>query len=181
MRPGRLRESLGTAAQPPHATAFLRPVSSAFVDEHVTPAQAQPLRPFELPHFGERVDHRVRVRADAEASPGLQIRSAGNDAVAEVGLGRWCEAGDGAARGESRDLAIGHVRRMDDAPSVVDVRLRQQPLDRPHAAPCVAFVDFARLLGGVDVDRRIGRGESHDLAELFRRDGSQAVRRDADM
>ena len=34
-----------------------------------------------------------------------------------------------------RDLAIGHVRRVHDAPARVDVRLGQQPLDRAHATP----------------------------------------------
>ena len=111
--------------------------------------------------------------------PACRYASRAKDAVAEVGLGGRRKAGDRAARREARHFAVGHVRRMDDAPALVDVRLRQQPLDRPHAAPRVAIVDFARLLGGMDVDRRIGRREPHDLAELFRRDRAQAVRRDA--
>ena len=56
----------------------------------------------------------------------------------------------------------------------------EQPFDRPHAAPRVALVDFARLLGGVDVDRRARRRDAHDLPELLRRHGAQAVRRDAE-
>ena len=100
--------------------------------------------------------------------PAAMNASRGKRAVAEVRLGRRREARDGAARREPGDFAFRHVRRVNDAPARVDVRLRQQPLDRPHPAPREAVVDLARLLGGVDVDRRVRRRQSHDLAQLLR-------------
>jgi hypothetical protein len=46
-----------------------------------------------------------------------------------------------------------HVRRVDDAPARVDVRVVEQPGDRRRAAPRDALGDFPLLLGGVNVDR----------------------------
>ena len=67
---------------------------------------------------------------------------------------------------------------MDDAPSRIEPRVREQPLDRPLSAPRHAIGDLARLLRGVNVDRPL-RQQRHDRRELAGRHRAQAVRRDA--
>ena len=100
-------------------------------------------------------DDGVRIAADGEASLRREVARRGKRPVAEIGLGRGREPRHCAPRRERVDLALGHVRRVHDAPTLVHFRMVEQPLDRPHAAPGEAFLDLARLLGRVDVDGRV--------------------------
>ena len=61
-----------------------------------------------------------------------------------------------------------HVRRMDDAPAAVEIRMIEKPFDRPRAEPGDAVGDFADLLGGMDVDRRLLGDQRDDRGELVR-------------
>ena len=81
-------------------------------------------------------------------------------------------------RGEPQRLLLGHVRRVDQAPARVDAEV-EEPFDRAAAELRDAFLDFLRLLGGVDVDRPGRRRIDHD-AQRLRRHGAQRMRRDAD-
>ena len=182
MAPVRLPQRLRAAARGRAPTAPCPTGASAAAAQHVAPARAHALRPFELAQLGERVEITVFESLPTPKRPSASRYATRRErAVAEIGLGRRRESRDRAARRERRDLALGHVRRVHDAPARVDVRLREQPLDRAHAAPREALLDLARLLGGVDVDRRARAAPGATIwPQLVRRHGAQAVRRDAE-
>ena len=114
--------------------------------------------------------------------PAREVRRAGKRAVAEIGLGRRREPGDRAARGEAARL---RARSCASRGRRTSAR-RRSPASSSHStgrmpAPRVALVDFARLLGGVDVDRRVWRRErarSVRAPPASRRAGCAARRRD---
>ena len=58
------------------------------------------------------------------------------------------------------------MRGVDQAPARVDLRIVEQPFDRPRAGPREAILDFLRLLGGVDVDRPATRQRRRSLRVL---------------
>ncbi len=64
---------------------------------------------------------------------------------------------------------------MHQAPARIHIRMVQQPLHRPAAAPGQAVVHFALLFGDMDVHRRLA-GQLRDLIQVRRRHGPQAVR-----
>jgi hypothetical protein len=53
---------------------------------------------------------------------------------------------------------------VDHAPALVDRHLGEQPLDRPPAERGLAFLNFFRLLGSVDVDPRTAGSAPQTLA-----------------
>ena len=111
--------------------------------------------------------------------PCVEEAARGKHAVAEIGLGDRAKAGDRAARGQAVGLGLGHVGGVDQAPAPVDLGIGEQPFDRPRARPGDAVLDLLHLLGDMDVDRAAA-GQRRNRAELLRRHGAQAVRRDAD-
>ncbi len=114
------------------------------------------------------------------APPRIGVRACGESAVAEIGLGRRREPRDRAARGEAPRFVGGHVRRVHDAPARIESGVREQPFDRPRAAPRHARGDFAELFRRVNVDRRLARNQGDDRGELVRRHRAQTVRRDSE-
>ena len=144
---------------------------------------AQPLRPFELAQLRERIDDGVRIAADAEAAA---VRSevrlgAGNvpsPRSASVVGARPATAPLAASPSTSRSVmcVACTMHQRSSTPACVE-----QPFDRTHAAPRVALVHLARLLGDVDVDRRIRRRRSRTTwPSSSGVHGAQAVRRDAE-
>ena len=68
---------------------------------------------------------------------------------------------------------------MDQAPAIIDRRVVQQPLHGAGTRPGDTVFHFLHLLGDMDVDRPVA-GDRHELCQLFRRHGAQAMRRDAE-
>ncbi len=66
---------------------------------------------------------------------------------------------------------------MYEAPSPVDGRMIEQPLDRPRARPSDAIVDFLHLLGRMDV-KRTGRRKRRHARQFLGRHRPQTVRSD---
>ena len=78
------------------------------------------------------------------------------DAVAEIGLGRRAQPGDGAGAGERFRLGRRHVGGMDGRPAVRQAELVQQHLDGAEARAGEAVLHLLHLLRDMDVDRRAG-------------------------
>ena len=102
------------------------------------------------------------------------------NAVAEIGFRDRAKTRDGAAGGQPLRLVVRQMRRVHEAPALVDVRMIEQPFDGTRTGRGDAIFDFLRLLGGMNVDGT-GRRERHDTREFFRRRRAQAVRRHADI
>ena len=66
---------------------------------------------------------------------------------------------------------------VDEAPAVVHRGVGEEPVDRALAGPGEAVIDFARLLGDVDVDRAADGGQGRELVEG---DGAQRMGREAE-
>ena len=129
----------------------------------------------------DRIDHGVRVRADADVDAALEDALRREIAVAEVGLGRWARADRGARRGHQVELAVGGVRGVDDRRPLGEQAGVGQELDRSAAVLGQALLDLAPLLAGVDVDDHPGAlGVAGDLLEPPARARPHAVRRQAD-
>ena len=73
----------------------------------------------------------------------------------------------------ARGLVRRHVRRVDQAPALVDRQLVEQAVDRAPARPGDAVLDLADLFGDVDVDRPVPRQRRapRDLVRRRRRAG----------
>src|SRR5258708_22939537 len=121
----------------------------------------------------------MAVAADAISAARAAVRKERKDAVAEVRFGARAKAGDRAARGEADDLARCEMRRMHDAPAAVDRAVLEQPFHRPLAERQRAFLDFARLLRGVDMDRRALVDAGEELLQRLGIDRPQRMRRHA--
>ena len=80
----------------------------------------QALAVFEQAQFLRRVDQHIGIGADAEASIGGEIIRRRKDAVSEIGFGDRAEPGDRAAFRQLPGFAVGHVRRVHQAPALID-------------------------------------------------------------
>ena len=120
------------------------------------PAQRGPARdPLQLSELLERVDTRVRVRADADGDAALEDALDREVPVAEIRLGRGADADARAALSEEVELRVVGVRRVDDRRPRAEAAVLREQLDGPDAVLLDAFLDLARLLVGVDVQREI--------------------------
>ena len=100
----------------------------------------------------------------------------GQEAVAEVRLGRGAGADPGSRFGQEVELPIVRMRRMDDRRARAEAAGLGEELDRPHAVLFDALVDLARLLVGVDVEGQIVLlGVAADLLEPVGRTGADGV------
>ena len=81
----------------------------------------QPLAVFELAQLVAHADQHVGVRADANTPTRAQIVARWEDAVAKAGFGDRAKAGRRAAPCERRCFVRRHMRRMDQAPAMIDV------------------------------------------------------------
>src|SRR5438105_2678673 len=137
------------------AGALLRTAAEQGLDrEHVAPARLAPRDSLELAQLLEGVDAHVRVRADADANPARAHLLDGEEAVAEVRLGRRARAHARACAGEEIELVAVRVRRVDDGRSLRQTPRAIEQLDRADAVLGQAFLDLARLLVRVDVQRQ---------------------------
>src|SRR5438067_8941916 len=96
----------------------------------------------------------MAVAADAVASARTAVVEQWKDAVPEIRFCARAKARHRAAGREPGHLAREHVRRMHHAPAAVDRAVLEQPFHRPLAERERAFLDLARLLCRVDMDRR---------------------------
>ncbi len=138
----------------------------------------KPLGIFKQSQLLGDADADQRVRADAEGAAGGQIVACREDAVAEIGLGKGTKPGHGARRRQALRFFGRHVGGMDQAPARIDIRMVEQPFDRPLPAKGQAGLDLAHLLGGVDMDRARPRQADNDR-QFLSRHSAQAVRRHA--
>ncbi len=109
----------------------------------------------------------------------LHQRRRVKDSVPETGFGDRAQTDHGAAGGDLFQLVRIHMRRVDEAPLLIDRRILEQPLDRSQSRPGETVVDFPRLLCNVYVFRQAA-SQLDDPAELLCRDGAQTMRRDAE-
>src|SRR3546814_17291540 len=86
------------------------------------------------------------------APPETLKRRTGEDAGAEIGLGRGTEPGNGAAGRKTCDFVALSMGRMDEAPAVVHRHFVEKPPDRPTTAPGETVVDLLLLLTDVNMD-----------------------------
>ena len=174
------REGLGAAGQRSvEQRAAGRNARTA--GQHVALPVLQPLAIFELTQLAPwgHADQHVGVCADAEPAAGVKEVAGRENTVAEARLGNRAEACCCAAAGKRGDLGLGCMGRMDQAPAPIDGRMFEQPLDRPPARPCDAFLDLPGLFGGVDVPARLRRVAR--WPPIPRRHGAQAVRGDTEV
>ena len=118
-------------------------------------------------------------RPDAEAAVVREKLRAVEDAVAERGFGQRAQAGHRTRRRKPARLVFGHVRRVDQAPARIDVRIVEQPRDRRRLQRRDAVRDFLGLLRRMNVDRPAAMRRD-GVAQRLRRHGAQRMRRDAD-
>jgi len=126
--------------------------------ENVPPAGLAPRDPIELAQLLERVDPHVRVRSDAEPYGAVEEPLDGQEAVAEVRLGRRAGAYARAGGREQVELAPIRVRRVDDGRARAETAALVEQLDRPEPVLGEGLLDLARLLVGVDVQRQLVLG-----------------------
>src|SRR5262249_39354775 len=115
-------------------------------------ALAEALAVFEPAQLLDRTERNVAVGADAPAPARFYIGQQGEEAVAEIALGRGAEPRDRSGGGEPPGLGVVHVGRMDQAPGLIDRRVVEEPLHGPRTRPRQALLDLAGLLGDVNVD-----------------------------
>ena len=84
------------------------------------------------------------------------------------------------ARASRVRLVVGHVRRVDQAPALVDPALSSSHCTGRAPSAGHAIVHFLGLLGGMDMHRHLREGRGH-LAQLLGRDRAQRMRRDAEI
>ncbi len=137
--------------------------------------------PLELAELLERVDADVRVGADAERDPTGEDALDGQEAVAEIGLGRRARADPSARpRGEIELAAVG-VGRVHDRGSLAQATGAVEELDRPDAVLGDALLDLAGLLVGVHVKgKAFRRRVAPDLLQPVRRARPHGVRCEPD-
>src|SRR4051812_21252853 len=75
---------------------------------------------------------------------------------------------------------MSRVRRMHEAPTPIDVRVLDQPLDRTRAEMLLRRCDLTLLLRDVNMNRLARRQRSQDGSQRLRRYCAQAVQRHAD-
>jgi hypothetical protein len=110
---------------------------------------------FELAEFLERVDPHVRVGADADPDPPLAEALERREAVAEVGLRGRADADPRGSVRQKVELAIVGVRGVDDGGSGAEAAGALEQLDGADPVLGKALLDLARLLVGVDVERKL--------------------------
>ena len=113
----------------------------------------QALRIFELPKLVRDADQDIRIRADADAAAIRKELAGWKRAVAQIGFRDRAKPGDRPRLRHRDSLGFRHMGRVNEAPPVIDGRIGKQPLDRARARPGDTVVHFARLLGGVDMNR----------------------------
>ena len=126
--------------QGPSGTTLRRPASRRAIPSTSRSSSSGSMRTFEsepmqipMPRSQQRLDRRV--------------------AVAEVRLGRRAEADAGTGVGEEVELVRVGVRGVDDGRPRAETARAGEQLDRADAVLGEAFLDLARLLVGVDVER----------------------------
>lgn len=127
----------------------------------------------------------MTVRTDADAPARIEIIARGKHAVAEIRLGRETQARDRAARRETRAFVRVDMRRVHEAPALVDIEAFEQPFHRTMPGRRDARFHFGDLLRDVDMHRRMTETPFEPLEpfeqrrERFARDRAQRMRRDA--
>src|SRR3954469_18520158 len=125
------------------------------LDQGVAGAAPPPGPGLELPRLLERVDAHLRVAADRQAHAGVAVAQRGEEAVAEVALGRGARDDDRAGLRQHVDVGVGDVDAVDDARPRAEEAAAQQQRDRRAAVFGGALVELAHLLVRVDVEHEV--------------------------
>ena len=139
----------------------------------------QPADVVEPAQLLDRTGADIGIAADTETAVSRKVFAQGEDAVTEIGLGRLAQSRDGSACRKALRFRRIDVRRMHQAPAMIDRRMIQQPVDRPCTAPGNAVDHLLLLLGDMDVNwpaTRIG----DRCVEFLRRNRAQRMRCEAD-
>src|SRR4051794_36301873 len=139
--------------------------------EYIAFAMLEPLAIFELAQFVGDAHKHIGIRADPEASAGVEEFTPRKDAVGKAGLGDGAQARDRAVPGECANFLFRHVGRMNEAPTLIDGSVLQKPLDWPSARPGDAIFNLPDLLSGVNMHRP-AIGKRNDRRKLVRRHSS---------
>src|SRR5688572_13734824 len=134
----------------------------------------QSLTVFQQAQLFGAVDQYVRIGADAEATAFGQILAGRKYAVPQVGLGDRAQAGGGTTGCQLLHLGGCDVRRMYQAPALVDSRMVEQPLDWAATRPLLPLIYFGLLFGDVKVNWG-SAGKRNELLQLLRSYRPQAV------
>ncbi len=135
----------------------------------------------ELAQLFQRIDAHVRIRADADADCTSAHALDGQEAVAEIRLGRRTRAHARTCTRKQIELVAVRMRRVNDRCPVGEATGPVEQLDRPQPVLGEAFLDFARLLVGVDVERQLVSARVlTDSFEPVRRARSNGVGSDTD-
>src|SRR5439155_19786841 len=144
--------------------------------DHVAASALAARDPFELPQLLERVDAHVRVRADADADAALADALDRQESVTEVRLGRRAGADARAGAGDQVELRAVGMRGMHDRRALAQATRPVEQFDRTDAVLYQAFLDLARLLVRVHVQRQPLRGRvPADLLQPVRRARAHGV------
>jgi CDP-diacylglycerol--glycerol-3-phosphate 3-phosphatidyltransferase len=122
--------------------------------DHVA-AESLPTRDaLDLSQFFQRIDADVRVGADTKSDPALQHRFQGRETVAEIRFRGRAETDARARVRKQVELVRVGVRPVHHRGSRAEAARVREQFDRPEAVLGDAFVDLARLLVGVNVERQ---------------------------
>jgi CDP-diacylglycerol--glycerol-3-phosphate 3-phosphatidyltransferase len=163
--------------EPERAGAFVGAEAQEALRGDDVSAAALPARdPLELAQLLQRIDANVRVGADAQADAPLAHPLHGEEAVAEVRLGRRAGADARARRGDQVELGAVGVGGVDDRRSLAEAARPLQQLDGTDAVLGEALLDLAGLFVRVDVQRQLLCGcVPADLVQPVRRAGAHGV------
>ena len=109
-----------------------------------------------------------------------QVVVQGEQAIAEVGLRTRAQRDNRTGSRQRSRFVIVHVRGVYEAPVVTQLEILEQPAHRAPAVGGVTLINFAALLGHVDVHGYPRAGGSGNLPQRFLRNGPETVCPDAD-
>ncbi len=155
------------------------PGGNAWQAHRIAHAAREALAVFQHPQLARCRDLDIRIRADAEAPARREEIHAREHAITQIGLGDGAEARHSSRFRQRIGLFRCEMRRVDQAPALVDRLMGEKPLHRSLAAPAKAILHFLHLLGDMDMDRA-GWIARNERIKFFRRGRAQRMRRKAE-
>jgi hypothetical protein len=119
-----------------------------------------------LTQFLKRVDPHLLIGPDRQPHAGIAIAQRGQDAIAEVALGRRTGDDDRPAHSKPVDVSVADMDGMHDRRPRAQETGAVQQLDRRAAVLGLALAELAPLLGSVDMADKVVRiGVPGDLSQ----------------
>src|SRR5215208_2555542 len=163
--------------QPERGGPFVRAEREQALERDDVAAQCMPSRDaVELAQLLERIDPRVRVRADAESDPPFAYAIDRRVAVAQIRLRRGTDADPRARIAHQVELDVRSMRRVHDRRPRREAARAREKLDRADAVFLQALLDLPWLLARVHVQNEaLALGVASDLLEPFAGAGANGV------